>query len=132
MEADNMDIRDLIEGKDFYRKRQYKSSFYQIPLPYRTLSEYELWECDMKAFESVGNKDVLMSFDENTKLTPEQSMMLARATKLTDYLIVLAAMKDFVDGLTIELVFRMKGVPAFATLIRKESGVGSEEEIKNF
>jgi len=125
-------IRELLEGKQFYRKRQYKSKFYDIPLPYRALSEYELWECESKSFEEIENKEDLMDLKPDQKLTAEQAISLAKASKISDYWVVFYSMREYVEGLTIELVKRVRGVSELARKIREESGVGREEEIKDF
>jgi hypothetical protein len=127
-----MSIRELIEGKNFYRRREYKSKYYDVPIPFRALSEYELSECETKAFTSIKNINDIKGIDEGQDLLPSQALILTQATNQTAYYIIFYAIKEFVKDLTFEIITRFRGATEFAQHIKQVSGMGTEEAVKDF
>jgi len=122
-----------LEGKNFYKRREYSNDkYYPVPIPYRALSEFEIWECQEKAMESLENKDLIKDLKTGDKVTVEQALVLAKLSKLTDYWLVFYSLVDFVEGLTFNLVKKVRGVSELAEKIRTSSGLGREEEVEDF
>jgi len=108
------------------------SKHYEIPVPYRALSEYELSECELKAFGELEDLKVLSSVQSGESLKPKQALNLTRASRKADYYIIFHSIRDFVEDLTFEIVTRFRGAKEFADHIRHISGIDREDEIQDF
>lgn len=121
----------MLEGKSFYRRREYVTPLYEVPIPHRALSEYELWECEDKTLQCFSDKNFINNLDKET-MTPDDSLNLVKFSKISDYWVVFNSLRDFVDGLTFEITTRIRGASKLASHIREISGEGKEEQVKDF